>query len=58
MKIFEHLYRKKVPRKYVSSIPDKKLTPAKLLNIYINHEQSESKFLEELTSLYYETEHT
>ena len=48
MKIFEHLYGKKVPRKYISSIPDKKLTPAKLMNIYINNEQSEKDFLEEL----------
>ena len=48
MKIFEHLYGKKVPRKYISSIPDKKLTPAKLMNIYINNEQSEKEFLEEL----------
>lgn len=48
MKIFEHLYGKKVPRKYISSIPDKKLTPAKLMNIYINNQQSEKEFLEEL----------
>ena len=49
MKIFEHLYGKKVPRKYISSIPDKKLTPAKLMNIYINNQQSEKEFLTELT---------
>ena len=49
MKIFEHLYGKKVPRKYISSIPDKKLTPAKLMNIYINNQQSEKEFLTQLT---------
>ena len=48
MKIFEHLYGKLVPRKHISSIPDKKLTPAKLMNIYINNQQSETQFLREL----------
>ena len=48
MKIFEHLYGKKVPRKYVCSIPDKKLTPAELMNIYINNQQSQKDFIEEL----------
>ena len=48
MQIFEHLYGKLVPRKHISSIPDKKLTPAKLMNIYINNQQSETQFLREL----------
>ena len=48
MKIFEHLYGNKVPRKYVCSIPDKKLTPAELMNIYINNQQSQKDFIEEL----------
>ena len=39
---------KKVPQKYISSIPDKKLTPAKLMNIYINNQQNKKEFLEEL----------
>lgn len=51
MKIFEHLYGKQVPRKHISSIPDKKLTPAKLMNIYINNQDNEKQFLHELNEL-------
>ena len=49
IQIFYHLYKKKIPKKFLHLIPDKKLTPAKLMNIYINNEDSEKNFLNELT---------
>ncbi len=49
IQIFYHLYKKKIPKKFLDLIPDKKVTPAKLMNIYINNEESEKDFLNELT---------
>ncbi len=48
IQIFYHLYKKKIPKKFLDLIPDKKLTPAKLMNIYINNEENEKDFLNEL----------
>ena len=47
--IYEHLYEKSIPNKYKKMIPDYKYTPAKLMNIFINHQNNSSEFLKIIT---------
>lgn len=48
--IYQHLYEKKMPKKYVSKIIGDKFTPAEVINIFKNNQDNPNKFLELITN--------
>jgi hypothetical protein len=46
--IYNHLYNKQIPRHIMNKIPDYKCTPAEVMNVFLNNQYDEKKFLKQL----------
>ena len=46
--IYKHLYEKNIPTNMIKKIPEYRYTPAKIMNMYLNNQDNEKAFLNEL----------
>lgn len=47
-KIYKHLYEKNIPTNMIKKIPEYRYTPAKIMNMYLNNQDNDKAFLNEL----------